>query len=111
MPRGDGTGPMGEGPKTGWGQGLCAGYPVQGYTHPTFGFRHRWSNVGRGWRFHASARPCWLGAPYATFPGPLGAYQGSKDELTVLRQEADHLTNVLEDVHKRISQLEGNKNK
>ena len=27
MPRGDGTGPMGNGPQTGWGDGYCADTP------------------------------------------------------------------------------------
>ncbi len=37
MPRGDGTGPTGMGPRTGRGLGPCAGYPTPGY-----------ANVGRG---------------------------------------------------------------
>jgi len=31
MPYGDGTGPAGQGPKTGQGLGYCAGYKVPGY--------------------------------------------------------------------------------
>ncbi|BDC36635.1 MAG: hypothetical protein EF806_05065 [Candidatus Methanoliparum thermophilum] len=31
MPWGDRTGPMGLGPRTGRGLGLCSGYPVPGY--------------------------------------------------------------------------------
>jgi hypothetical protein len=34
MPAGDGTGPMGAGPMTGWGMGYCAGYPAAGYDAP-----------------------------------------------------------------------------
>ncbi len=30
MPGGDRTGPMGAGPRTGWGMGACAGSPGQG---------------------------------------------------------------------------------
>ena len=37
MPRGDGTGPTGMGPRTGRGLGPCASYPAPGYV-----------NVGRG---------------------------------------------------------------
>lgn len=37
MPRGDGTGPLGSGPRTGRGAGYCAGYPMPG-----------WTNVARG---------------------------------------------------------------
>ncbi len=28
MPYRDGTGPLGLGPRTGWGRGYCSGYPV-----------------------------------------------------------------------------------
>jgi hypothetical protein len=31
MPYGDGTGPLGLGPRTGWGKGYCSGYPLPGY--------------------------------------------------------------------------------
>ena len=34
MPRGDGTGPTGMGPMTGWGAGYCAGNSVPGFTNP-----------------------------------------------------------------------------
>ena len=67
MPFGDGTGPMGLGPMTGRGAGLCAGYgrpgfasPRPGYPRP-YGYGHltpvwpRWGHsfgrgFGRGWR-------------------------------------------------------------
>jgi hypothetical protein len=34
MPRGDGTGPTGTGPKTGRGAGYCAGNATGGYGNP-----------------------------------------------------------------------------
>jgi len=34
MPAGDGTGPMGLGPRTGRAAGYCAGYGVPGYLNP-----------------------------------------------------------------------------
>jgi hypothetical protein len=63
MPRGDGTGPNGMGPKTGWGRGLCG--PVGSRTgyHGTErgggrGWRNRfWASGGRGWN-----RGGWTGA-------------------------------------------------
>jgi hypothetical protein len=33
MPRGDGTGPAGMGPMTGWGAGYCAGNNAPGFTN------------------------------------------------------------------------------
>ncbi len=52
MPRGDKTGPNGNGPKTGRGLGYCAGNNNPGYyftnnEHKTgrgFGYRHRFAN-------------------------------------------------------------------
>jgi len=41
MPRFDGTGPMGYGPRTGRGFGPCGG----GYNAPRFGFRRFWSQT------------------------------------------------------------------
>jgi len=34
MPRGDGTGPRGEGPMTGRRVGYCTGYSAPGYANP-----------------------------------------------------------------------------
>ena len=58
MPRGDGTGPWGQGSKTGRGLGYCSGYSAPGYTKgPGMGLargfgRGRGTTVGRGlaWR-------------------------------------------------------------
>ena len=44
MPGGDGTGPVGHGPMTGRGLGLCAGYSSPGYANPSYG-----RGLGRGW--------------------------------------------------------------
>jgi len=43
MPRGDGTGPMGQGPMTGRGAGYCAGFSTPGYvsTRPRLGMGFR----------------------------------------------------------------------
>jgi hypothetical protein len=55
MPRGDGTGPAGQGPMTGRGAGFCAGFNMPGYANRAVGGR-------------AAAQP---GAAYG--PGPAGA--------------------------------------
>jgi len=49
MPRGDRTGPWGQGPMTGRAAGYCAGYPVPGFMNPTPGFGRR-GGFGRGGR-------------------------------------------------------------
>ncbi len=51
MPRGDGTGPAGEGPGTGRGLGICGGYEEGGYARaPIRGGRWSGGNGCRGWR-------------------------------------------------------------
>jgi len=52
MPFGDGTGPLGKGPKTGRGLGFCAGYDTPGYTKGRgrgLGRRGRGRGRGRFW--------------------------------------------------------------
>ena len=50
MPRGDRTGPYGQGPMTGRATGYCTGYSMPGYMNPTPGFgRGRRRGFGRGW--------------------------------------------------------------
>ncbi len=59
MPGGDRTGPMGMGPRTGWGAGFCAGYGVPGYANPGYGMRGSFlggrGGLGRRNRFFATA--------------------------------------------------------
>ncbi len=57
MPRGNRTGPMGQGPITGRGAGFCAGYALPGYANNAapgcggrFGAGNRFGN-GRGMGF------------------------------------------------------------
>jgi hypothetical protein len=54
MPRCDGTGPTGMGPRTGRGLGPCAGYPTPGYTNPSSG---RFSALGSIGRWAAGVLP------------------------------------------------------
>ena len=58
MPRGDKTGPRGQGPMTGRAAGYGAGYDVPGYMNQGVGFGMGWgggfgrggrSGLGRGW--------------------------------------------------------------
>jgi len=56
MPRGDRTGPWGQGPMTGRGTGYCAGFPGPGFMSPGSGLGFgrgafgRGFGRGRGWR-------------------------------------------------------------
>jgi hypothetical protein len=132
MPRGDGTGPAGLGPRTGRGLGYCAGYDTPGYTKgPGMGLgrgwgggrgRGRWYGYGRGmgWgRGWGRGYGVWggYGAPYydpSLVPVPAYAPPAtSADQLTMLKQEKDYMESELKgiqdalgDISKRIDELE-----
>ncbi len=130
MPGGDRTGPMGRGPMTGRGAGLCAGYNAPGYANPIPGrgfgrgfWGRGWGGGGRGWRhmYYATGLPGWMrfGAGWPTppmaatwedwpwaygapAPGPMPRQQ----ELQVLRDHAEALKAQLDQIGARIEELE-----
>jgi len=132
MPRGDGTGPTGLGPMTGRAAGFCAGYPVPGYMNPVGG-RGYWGRGrgfwgrggGRGWRNRYWATglpgrvqagygwPSWGGfaGAYAPQAGPFTSGIPAEQELGALKQQADYFEGALEDIKKRIEQLEAESSK
>ncbi len=112
MPRGDRTGPEGMGPMTGRGAGFCAGYDVPGYANPApgrgfgpgmGGGRGRGGGrFGRRNRFFATGLPRW-----ARFQGvPAASEWSEQDEATALKSQASWLTQQLEAIQKRLSELE-----
>ena len=84
MPGGDRTGPIGMGPRTGWGTGFCSGLNMPGDANPAagraFGYGRRFEpdrgrgggrgyrssrcfgRGGRGWRnmYWATGQPGWM---------------------------------------------------
>ena len=86
MPRGDGTGPMGMGPMTGRAAGFCAGYNSAGAR-------------GRGRRncFFANGLAGWQ----------RGVFQDAIP--TAKEQELESLKAALENLNKRIKELETTK--
>ena len=99
---------------TGRGAGHCAGYPVPGYANPVpgrgFGY---WGGQGggRGWRhwYYATGLPGWARAgqypPWGVPPAqPL---PGPEQEAGFLRAEAQNLRATLENIEKRLQELEG----
>jgi len=129
MPRGDGTGPAGQGPMTGRGLGYCAGYPVPGFTNPGFsvfgyGLGMAWRRgrgFGRGFRFRTmlpkqiiSITPQQVipvQQPYPTIQ-PIPAQLTTQDEKALLeqekktiKQEMEILKQELEDIEKRMKEL------
>ncbi|MBN1583689.1 MAG: DUF5320 domain-containing protein [Anaerolineae bacterium] len=109
MPRGDRTGPMGQGPMTGRGAGYCAGYDAPGYANqmPGRGFgMGRGGGWGRGnrWRnwFRATGLPGWMrfgGAPVWTPPT-------REQEADSLKAEAGWLKQQLDAITQRLNELE-----
>jgi len=111
MPFGDGTGPLGQGPRTGRGAGLCSGSAVPGAMNRNGGFGR--GRGGRGWRnqFRATGFTGWergrggrrVFAPCdaANVPGA-----GFEPELTALKNQAASLQTTLSQIHKRLEELE-----
>ena len=126
MPRGDGTGPGGYGPMTGRGLGYCAGYDTPGYTKgPGMGLGRGWGRgigYGRGlaWRrgrgrgyggFWGYTPPIYT--PYINPPPANLAPATPETQLAMLKQEKTYLESelgnirgALEDISKRIEELE-----
>ena len=121
MPRGDGTGPMGMGPRTGRAAGYCAGFGVPGYMNPVPGkrfFPRYWGFAGRGrgyrhW-FYATGLPFWarvnpsMSGPQPFYGMPQGynpAQMTKEVEMDILKREADDLENTLKQIKDRLAKL------
>jgi hypothetical protein len=122
MPRGDRTGPAGLGPGSGRGAGFCAGYSVPGFMNPVWGGGggrgwggggRGWGGGGGGWRyrhgFRAPFGPGWQQAWASYPPHAMAAYPPftTKDqELEILKNQAKSFEQALEDVRRRIRDVE-----
>ena len=118
MPRGDRTGPIGAGSMTGRAGGFCAGYGAPGFATPVFG-RGRGLGRGRGFGFRGGPGRGFgrgfgggFGAPWAApHPGyryyPAPQAPPAQDELNALQTEAQYLKTELDNINKRISELQG----
>ncbi len=116
MPRGDGTGPGGMGPMTGRRLGFCAGYDSPGYTKGVprggggFG-AGRGRGFGRGFRGGYGRG---FGQGFGYYPAA-PAYYGEpvnqtaptrEQELEGLKVQAANYEQGLQDIARRISELE-----
>jgi hypothetical protein len=121
MPRGDRTGPAGMGPMTGRAAGYCAGYGVPGYANPIpragMGFGRGFGRGGgRGWRnwYYATGLTGWQRAMYpypayaptVPYGTPAAPAMTKQQEIDVLKDQAEYLENSLEEIRKRLSELE-----
>jgi Family of unknown function (DUF5320) len=106
MPGFDRTGPMGQGPGTGWGLGPCgAGRRRGGGQFWGRGFGRGAWGFGRGY-FGRGGR--WGFGPMAFGPFGYGGAAGPgapPDEAQALRDEEAYLKNELEAIQKRLSEL------
>lgn len=93
MPFGDGSGPMGAGPRTGWGGGRCRG---------PWGGRggHGWRNVSHATGVPGWARGGWWGARRPHPGAPAG------DERDLLERRAGALETELRWVRERLGDLD-----
>ncbi len=112
MPRGDRTGPMGMGPRTGRGAGYCVGAGVPGYANPVsgrgFGFGagsgRGFGGGGRGWRhrFYATGLPGWM--RYGGYETPDPNFIPVRED-EILKNRADFLQSELNTIHKRLDEI------
>jgi len=118
MPGGDRTGPLGMGPMTGRAAGFCAGYPIPGYLNPVGGRGlargFRGGRRGRGYMGAYGINAPVYPAPYPPWPpvtnAPVYPFD-TGDELDMLRKQAEHLAESLEQVKERIGELESKNSK
>ncbi len=117
MPGGDRTGPMGMGPMTGRAAGFCAGNNVPGYMNPYGGrgMGYRWGGMGgrgrgggfgrrRGFFAQGAYPELAPGAAPYPYDAPMPFDAGA--ELDALQNQAQSLRSALENIEKRIGELE-----
>lgn len=120
MPGGDGTGPMGQGPRTGRAAGYCAGYDMPGYANPLprrgyggrgSGHGGRMGGGGRGWRnwFYATGLTGWQRGRFPFVPPNMQASNISgyprEQMLGSLKQDLRCLEQHAEQLRRRIEEL------
>ncbi len=111
MPQGDKTGPMGRGPMTGRGAGLCKGKDSPGFIIADGG---RFGGSGRlGGGFGGRRRGCRNMFKATGLPGWMrfngNALTSQEDEIGLLKSQADYLNRSLDAVNIRLSQMETGK--
>jgi Family of unknown function (DUF5320) len=117
MPKGDRTGPMGSGARSGRAAGFCAGYNTPGYANPINpgGAGMRAGRRRGGWQGSAIGGRGWCYRPFATGRMDrmhLGGYgdaiqplnPGSEKES--LRNRSQVLQSELDAVNRRLAEIE-----
>jgi hypothetical protein len=101
MPRGDGTGPAGMGPRTGRGMGYCNGYDVPGFANFDHGRGFgRGFGRGRGFRFWRQPAPV---QPQLFYPAePLT----KEEQKKILEDERKAIQEELKAIEEKIKEFE-----
>ncbi len=110
IPRGNRTGPWGQGPRTGRALGYCAGYPTPGYTK---GPRMGWGSGirggrGRGWWNYPGFFNQPIELPSIALP-PWTPQYSPEDESKYLEESLNVLKKEIEMIEKRLEELSGKK--
>ncbi len=106
MPRGDGTGPIGNGPMTGQGQGFCAVQVGTGFGNRN-GFGRamgRGRGCGSGWRNRFNNGGT-IGVGRRADAG------NTEDELTSLENECTQMEEYLKQLRSRVEELKSQSGK
>ncbi|MGC9224658.1 MAG: DUF5320 domain-containing protein [Terracidiphilus sp.] len=104
MPFGDQTGPLGQGPMTGRGQGYCTGNTRPGRFSASSGFgMGRGGRGGRGWqnRFRGAAFSAGE-TPAVAVAAPVGRQQ----EVDALKAAISGIASTLSEIQRRLEALE-----
>ena len=105
MPWGDGTGPLGFGPRTGRGLGFCSGFNSPGFIKgPGWGFGRGWGRgFGRGfwmrWRWRMRGYPWWASVY-------IPVYYTKEQEIEELKAEREAIREELKVIEQKLRELE-----
>ena len=98
MPRGDGTGPAGQGAMTGRGMGFCAGFNAPGFMNGGFG-----KGMGRG--FGRGRGFGWRARTMQIMPIQQPTAITEKQEKEFLEQELTALKEEMKEIEERIKEI------
>jgi hypothetical protein len=96
---------MGMGPMTGRGAGFCAGFAAPCYVNPGMGYGMGFGR-GRGFRRmqYYTGMPAWDRSGYTAYSG---AFRPAVDEKEYLNNQAELLEDQLQQLKKRLRELNG----
>ena len=119
MPGLDGTGPLGRGPMTGWGRGICGRGFGRGYSwRAPYTTSGAWPDYGATGNFPYGGNPYAAGPAYGSYGNPFMAPAATspyspqmtrEQELDFLTNQAQAIKSQLDQINARITDLEKEK--